>query len=148
MGMIRERKEIEKTETRSRSFRESVAEKKKKYHELVKSDVEILKKGCKLLKIPHRGQPKNTMCFINANDNGDYVCYWSSKTKSRSQCTFLLRDCGLYLGQGQGLFKKRNLIMEPEAADSKAHSRLSFSLITDKRTVDMVAPDGEIFERW
>lgn len=144
-----EKREIAVKDEISRNFKRVMSEKKIAENQRLREDLASLKKGCKLLKIPHRGQPKSTTFYITTNDNGDYICYWSSKTKSRLQCTFVLQNCGLYLGQGQGLFKKRNLTMEPgnEGAKPAAHSRLSFSLVTEKRTVDLMALDSECFER-
>ena len=145
--MQRERKEIETTNADQLTFTRSLTEKRVKLKTQVDDDLAVLKKGSKLLKIPHRGQPKQTTFYVTTNDGGNFICYWSSKTKSRAQCTFLLKQCGLYLGQGQGLFKKRNLTMEPSDSVS-AHSRLSFSLVTESRTVDMMALDGDSFEQW
>lgn len=145
--MQREKEEMENTDSSKKNFQLEMTQKKEKTDKLLETDLAVLKKGAKLLKIPHRGKPKQSTVYVSSNDDGDYICYWSSKTKSRSQCTFVLKECGLYLGQGQGLFKKRNMSLEP-GEDVSAHSRLSFSLVTETRTVDMMAPNGDSYERW
>lgn len=142
--MVSEKEAIKVLEINHAQFQQERAAQRAKFAEQVKNDLAILGAGSKLLKIPHRGTPKLTTVFIT-HEGDSYVLSWNSKTKGKSKTSFVLKDCKLYLGQGQGLFKKRNILID---GDLSTHSRMSFSLVTATRTVDLMAQDPESYERW
>lgn len=142
--MVSEKEAIKVQEVNHAQFQQERAAARAKFMEQVKNDLVVLAAGSKLLKIPHRGTPKLTTMFVH-QEGDNYVLSWHSKTKGKSKTSFILKDCKLYLGQGQGLFKKRNITID---GDLSTHSRMSFSLVTSTRTIDLMAQDSDSYDRW
>lgn len=143
--MICEKEAIQVVQCSRDQFQQDRATQRAKFTEQVKQDLVVLAAGSKLLKIPHKGTPKLTTMFVQKDEQGNYVMSWNSKTKGKAKTSFTIKSCKLYLGQGQGLFKKRNISID---GDLSTHSRMSFSLITSTRTIDLMAQDSESYERW
>lgn len=117
---------------------------------ILEEDIQLLTKGTTLLKVPHRGPARKTKFFIKHVQKGNqWYIYWASKNKSREETMFPLKECLCALGQGQGLFKERSSIgVLNRKKDEQGHSRLSFTLMFQERTVDVMAETQEDFDRW
>jgi len=113
---------------------------------VLQEDLSILANGTILLKVPHRGPARKTKFYVK-NAKEQWVVYWDSKNKSKEETTFPLKECLCALGQGQGLFKERSSIGVLKSKDV-GHSRLSFTLMFQERTVDVMAETQEDFDRW
>jgi len=113
---------------------------------VLQEDLGILANGTFLLKVGHRGPAKKTKFYVQSVDD-QWVVRWDSKSKSANESTFLLKECLCALGQGQGLFKERSNIKALKSKDD-GHSRLSFTLMFQERTVDVMAEKQEDFDRW
>jgi len=142
--MVSEKEALKVLEINHSQYQQERAAQKAKFLEQVKTDLVVLAAGSQLLKIPHRGTPKLKIVFVIL-EGENYVLSWNSKTKGKSKTSFVLKDCKLYLGQGQGLFKKRNITID---GDLSTHSRMSFSLVAATRTIDLMAQDSTSYNRW
>jgi len=113
---------------------------------MIEHDCALLALGTYLLKVPHRGPARRTKFYVK-KENDKWIITWDSKNKSKTDSTFPLKQCLCALGQGQGLFKERTSIGKLASKD-QGHSRLSFTLMFQERTVDVMAENEADFNRW
>lgn len=139
-----EEKTIQQMRRSSTKYREKKEEERTKKADQIKEDLEILANGVIVFKIPHRGKAKKTKFFVK-KESESWIIYWDSKSKTKDT-KYSLTECLCALGQGQGLHKERANVA-PKQKD-KGHSRLSFTLIFQERTVDLIALTQEDFDRW
>jgi len=140
-----EKQAIDKNAKENIVQKESKEKKTLEKKDLIENDLQILKDGSILLKVPTKGPPKKTKFYVQNKGTDEWIIFWDSKNKLRNDTTFKLKGCSCSLGQGQGKFKDRKV-----KSKGSGHSRLSFTLSfeSDERTIDVTAPDVESFDRW
>jgi len=96
-------------------------------------NVEAMKSGVTLLKIPrNRGSPSEKVLRL-FEENGAFFVGWDSK-KSKQDASVRLEHCQLALGTNAGMFLKKKYKKE-----FTAQEHMCFSLVSEEKTVDFVA---------
>lgn len=107
-----------------------------------------LQGGVSLLKIPRRGAPKQTMFYLTRGVDGQHVMRWESKKKKSEEACVNVQVCSLILGQGGGQFAKRADKLLKEHPEVAQLSPLSFSVMSPKRSVDVIALSEVDYDAW
>jgi len=108
----------------------------------LQADLRKLEVGVTMWKLPHHGDAKQTKFYLTKQ--GDmYVVSYDSKKKSEEDSCFPLASLQLERGQTTALFKEKKFQKQ-----FGNQASLSFSLLSPKRTLDVVAFADEDYQSW
>lgn len=107
------------------------------------NDLITLEGGLVMFKIPRSGKAKLCKFFLVKDDEEKYFVRWESKKKKATECVIYLAEVQILKGQMTELFRKK----QHQKDFGNAVGR-SFSVVSTKRSLDIVAQKDEDYEMW